>query len=317
MLIGLLRFAMILSILVSVFQVSVAQVANTKEQTSYEILIEKCMTSYQSGNYQAAVSIANELLSQNPHSVVGRICMASSLDELGNINDAIRYFKEAEDLAEQNDHLITIYNRLSHLYAQIHEYNKAIHYNNLLLNLSKSISNKKGQIIALTRLAEVMSTLNRFKESLFYYHRALELEDAPEGKAIIFNAIANIHIWEGKTNEAIIYYKQALDIEQKLNNQAAIAQTMLNLGNAYRVVKEYKISENLLMDAMQKLKEIKDEYWEAIGHRYIAWLYKDLNKKDLALIHLKMAKNFYEKSKQFDEVETIEDEISQLKRARN
>jgi len=297
-------------------QQCLGEAANTKEQSSYEILIEKCMDLYQSGKYEAAISVANELLAKNPNSVVGRICMGSSLDELGNSYDAIRYFKEAEELAEENDHLITIYNRLSDLYAQIREFDKAIYYNNLLLNLSRSIHNKKEQIIALTRLAEIMSESNKFQESLSYYRRALELEDDPAGKAIILNAIANIYVWEEKANEAIVYYKQALDIEQKLNNTIAFAQTMLNLGNAYRIAKEYKKSEDILTDAMQRLKEIKDEYWEAVGHRYIAWLYRDLNKKDVALVHLQMAKTLYEKSHQLEEVESVNEEISQLKNAK-
>ncbi len=283
------------------------------ESSEYSALLEKCMQEFQATHYETAIKTAKEILAKNDKSVVGRICLASSLDELGKKDEAIKIFKEAESLAEENDHLITILNRLGSLFLETNDLQSSLHYNQLYLNLAKATGNKDHEATALSRIGEVFERQNKLNESLIYYKRAIDFCVDSSSKAYIYNNIANVYLRMNNVDEAIRYYSAVLQMEKSGLNQSSIIEALLNLGNAYRIKKDYKKAEGAIREGMERTKGADNPFWEAMGHRYTAWLYLDLKKKENALLHLQVSKDIFEANGYLEQAADVEREIREHK----
>lgn len=281
--------------------------------TEYPALLEKCMKEFEAGEYEKAVITAKEIIKRNEKTVVGRICLGSSYDELNKKQEAIDVLKEAEQFAEEKDHLITIYNRLGSLFLETNNLPMAMQYNQLLLNLAKLSGNRPQETTALIRIGDILTREDNYYDAITYYKRAIDIANDVESKVLALNGLGYAYVMINNLDEAIRSYSMALEHQRKEGNQRSIAESLLNLGNAYRLKGDLKRAEKLLFEGMDKIKDQKDPFWEATGHRYIAWLYMDMNKKEAALLHLQVARDLFESNKYHDYAEEVVREIREFK----
>lgn len=295
-----------------VFFVLGIDMSSAEKPSDYSVLLDKCMREYQNGEYEKAIVTSKEILKQNRSSVVGRICLGSSLDEIGEKENAIKVLREAEQLAEEKDHLITIYNRLGSLFMDLGDMKNAINYNQMLLNIANASSNTKEQVIALMRIGDILSKTGEFENAIAYYTRAVEKATDAESKAVAYSNLASLYLKIDNPDKAVENYLLALDIEKTEGDNKAVGETLLNLGNAYRAKRDYNKAERMLLEGMEKVKGQKNPFWEATGHRYIAWLYIDQKMMDRALVHLKVAKDIFEAHRYMEYAKEVQKELEEM-----
>ena len=64
---------------------------------------------------------------------------------------------------------------------------------------------------------------------------------------------------------------------------------MLNLGDTYRKMKNYKLAEKLLSEGLERVKRVEDSYWEFVGYKYFTYLYYDMRDYKKSLEYAYMA----------------------------
>lgn len=287
--------------------------AAARGSTDYPGLLERCMKEFETGEYEKAVITAKEIIKKNEKSVIGRICLGSSYDELNKKQEAINVLKEAEQLAEEKDHLITIYNRLGSLFLEVNNLSMAMQYNQMLLNLAKLTGNRLQEATALTRIGDILTKEGDYYDAITYYKRAIDIATDVESKVLALNGLGYVYVLLNNPDEAIKYYSTVLEYQKQKGDQRSVAESLLNLGNVYRLKGDLKKAEKLLLEGMEKIKDQKDPFWEATGHRYIAWLYMDMNRRGAALLQLQVAKDLFESNKFYDYAEEVQKEITEFK----
>lgn len=99
----------------------------------------------------------------------------------------------------------------------------------------------------------------RYKESIPYFHKALEnsilIRDSLQ-TAYAYNNLGDVYLVSGNIPLALQYGKQSLQISQQIKNQTAEAYAYTNLGEVYREKGDYKLSLFYLSKAAKINHEI-------------------------------------------------------------
>ncbi len=254
---------------------------------------ERCILEFEGRRFKAALEWGKKALSKDPKNVTALICVGSSYDELGEQQSAIEVFHQAEALAKDPPHLVTIYNRLGSIYRDLGKNQSSITYWLKLLEIAKASQNKRQQIIALVNLGELYSLMEQYEVSISHFRYAMGLGPSQEEKVVIYNAMGLAYIFSGDPKTALDYFNYAMEIEKDLGNTRGVGQSMLNIGNAQREMGLFKESEETLLKGLAILKGSNDLYWEATAYKYLGWLYVDMNKPTEAFKYLEMAVNRY------------------------
>ena len=145
----------------------------------------------------------------------------------------------------------------------MNNFEKAFHFHQLDLQLSKTMGDKIGEAKASGNLGNALKMIGRFEESAEYCNRHLKIaesmnDEVGQGRAL-YN-LGNVYHTKGKhlseqcqqdpgdlsdeakrcLRKAVEYYERNLRLMLKLGDKAAQGRVFGNLGNTYYLLGDFK-----------------------------------------------------------------------------
>ncbi len=170
--------------------------------------------------------------------------------------------------AKDTQHLAPIYNLLGSTYSRKGDLDNALLYFANSLKLYIKLGDKKNKSANYNNIAEILMEKGEFDKALRYFEKSLSLSSEKD-KAPTYNNIALVYDYKKEYAKAMSYYKKALEIYTRYANHQARGTVMLNLGNTYTNIKDFKNAYHYLKEGLKIVKKVGDKYWEAYGYKYL------------------------------------------------
>lgn len=150
------------------------------------------------------------------------------------------------DTTQNADRQIGIIGTLYRFYRDENQYEKAIHYNLLLLQIRKDILKKKGREgdagnftnigVALTQIGDMYYRMGQLDKALEYFHEALAYagKQYMDGAALLYNDLLGVFLDMNKIDSANIYYRKVYELKkQGYKNKEALSHANRNYAQYY------------------------------------------------------------------------------------
>lgn len=209
---------------------------------------------YYKADYDSAIYCWNKALVDYAHlGDIGKTVQIQSnigsvLISQGNYEEALLYFKEAQEILENESQdsttLVKVYNNIGIVFHDLENFEKANDYYNRALKIARQSS-----LV--------------FDEEMLLYN------------------IGNLLVTQNKYQDAIAFYEKSKEI--RIANGIPIGRSLTALGNCYFYIGEYALTEELLLKSVSLLLNSKDEQYLNQSYLYLAKLYKQINQLDKAL----------------------------------
>lgn len=222
--------------------------------------------------YAEALSIARKL--KDKVSQLGYLNNIGLLREnAGNIEETISTFEEVRELAEEMNDVNGELNALHHLiriYSQ--DKNKSeqtIALIERVLDLSKIEKDKKMEMHYNDMKIVFLIGLKKQKEAIEFIKSKLTTKEYQEDKKHILATLTNLGNAYYDLNEldnAQQAYDDALLLAKELSNNSSIAKLLGRLGAIYADKGDLKVSNEKLLNSIDYIKEVNDNY--LLGQQY-------------------------------------------------
>lgn len=199
-------------------------------------------------------------------------------------------------------------------------YKDGDYYNALLLlkEAKKIYENKKKFDDALSiynNLGIMYDKLNQKDSSIYYYKKILYFKDSLKLKnrikfydiqSIACNNISYTYEDQGKIEEAIKYLNKSIEISKKNNLEKNLAQAFYALSTLLSEQKNFEHSKKMLLESISIHEKNEEYYFLGNCYNQMGYIESEMNNKTEVVIdnYLKSL-NFYKKSKIFDALPVI------------
>ncbi|WP_283640132.1 tetratricopeptide repeat-containing sensor histidine kinase [Mesonia mobilis] len=296
-----------------IFLISIVGIAQEENLSQKEILL-KAYFSKDSSDYY--FQQAKNKLYGKSDSIHYQYFKFFKNDELRNKDSTLYYAEKILPFYLKNDSIQNIeyiYERLHYLYKREGVYDKALVYNQKLIDLSEQ-QNKLGKT---SKYLTDKSTLNHdfenFEEGVAIgkdaFLKALKTkENQKENIIYANNAIAiNFDDWH-KPDSAIFYHQKNLDLIKTQEDSLNYGFVFNNLGNTFLKDKKYQEAKKMISLALKRNLEKGNSYNLATNYTNLATIAYQENKNDLAEEYFEEAKKHSDLS---NSIEKIRDVIQQ------
>lgn len=180
------------------------------------------------------------------------------LFDLGKFETALQTFQEALETALTDEQKVDIFNRIGLVYRRLGNYNFALKYLKLSLQIAKEIGNQNQVVMILNDLGETYSLSIEYSVALRYYAQALEISKKFSnlvGMGIALNHLGEIYNLLGLFDQTLNCCQKSLDIFYKLERKSVldkltaqinIALALHNIGEAYLWLGQYNQAREIL-----------------------------------------------------------------------
>ncbi len=187
------------------------------------------------------------------------------------------------------------YNGLGNIADSRGELDKATHYHQQHLELSKELGDRQGEWMALTGLGNVEKSRGRWKEATTYYRQALNvLEDGQDfakftqSRAMLLGNLANVSRYD-KPDEALKLATSALEQFQTLNRPSLMARTLVLIGDIYNTLEQPELALNYHQQGLHLARTCNDPVSESEA-------LKGMGEAQFQMNNPQAAKDWYEQS---------------------
>ncbi len=250
--------------------------------------INDCFNYLAAQDYQDAITAGQQAVNLYPNSFSAHICLGIAYYQTGQFDLALDSLKKAEMYATSRRYLAAAYNWLGMTYDKKGDLDNALFYDEKSLKLAIELGNKKREASDLNNIALIFQEKGEPDKALSYFEKSLSLVSEKD-KATVYNNIAMVYDDKGEYAKAVSYYKKAIAIDTRYGNYRASGIHMLNLGNAYREMKDFNNAYYYLQEGIKMEKKVGDKDWEAMGYQYLCWYYRDKSNNKLAKDYLTKA----------------------------
>lgn len=298
---------------VLIFLISIVGFAQEEKLSQKEILL-KAYFSKDSSDYY--FQQAKKISFSKSDSIHYQYFKFFKNDELRNKDSTLYYAENILPFYLKNDSIQNIeyiYERLHYLYKREGVYEKALVYNQKLIDLSEH-QNKLGKT---SKYLTDKSTLNHdfenFEEGVAIgkdaFQTALKTKENQKANIIYANnAIAiNFDDWD-KPDSAIYYHQKNLDLIKTQEDSLNYGFVFNNLGNTFLKEKKYQEAKKMIFLALKRNLEKGNSYNLATNYTNLATIAYQENKNDLAEEYFEEAKKNSDLS---NSIEKIRDVIQQ------
>jgi tetratricopeptide (TPR) repeat protein len=266
---------------------------------------EDCMNLWNWGDYEGAIKAGKSAIKKDPKYLGGYECLAGVYRSMGKLDFAYETIKKAEKIARNKEDLINVYNEIADTLRDMGKLDDALTYYNKALNLVRNLKDpftkSYKQVFILKDIADVNARKGDLDKALSYYNEALNLETNEISKADIYNNIADVYDKKGDHQKSIEYRQKANRYIEKSMEEGYLdrASAMIEIGNTYKRMKDYKTAEKYILEALNRAKKNEDKEGEANAYIALGDLYKDMGDK-------KRAKEYYQRAyKAFKSLEDL------------
>jgi tetratricopeptide (TPR) repeat protein len=221
----------------------------------------------------------------------GRITMAlgHAYGQIPDYEKSIEYLTEAYEIAQKLEYkqvYALLLSDLGSTYLYLNDYDKAEHY---LTNALKVSTDYNGLIVSYFNLAQLMTSIDKNKEALEYYNKALELAEQAKNsqdEASVYNRLGEFYTYEKDFKKGIYYYEKSMGMFDSTNLYYKTT-CLYGLAEAYFLSNNYKpaLKYCLLSDSASKEGGFGQEI--SRSQKLLSEIYDSLGKPELALKHYK------------------------------
>lgn len=187
-----------------------------------------------------------------------RLCKA------GDLVNGIRFFEEAVKVGTSDERTISaIYSQLGNAYFYLEDFEKALKYHELDVELVKSIGDREAEAKACGNLGNTLKMIDEFDRAAILCKRSQEISKSLndlEGEGRALYNLGNVYHTKGKRmigatdqepgelsddikmclEQAICYYMQNLEIVSMLNDHSSMGRAFGNLGNTHYLLGNFE-----------------------------------------------------------------------------
>jgi len=205
-----------------------------------------------------------------------------------------------------------IYNELGSVYDDLGNKQEALRYFGEALSIPKEVGDRGGEGTTLNNLGKVYDDLGNKQEALRYYGEALsimrEVRDRGREGATL-NNLGKVYNALGDTQEALRYYGEALSIRREVGDRGGEGATLNNLGSVYNALGNKPEALRYFGEALSILREVGDRGGEGGMLHNIGMLFFEQHNYRASLASILLAKTLYE---QVESPSDVEDEVRLL-----
>ncbi len=245
--------------------------------------------------YQKAIEIANQMEDEKLKAYL-KGDMAVVFRRIDDNAKALNLHFQALEWAETAHDtflILTSNNGIGNVYINYNNMPKAIEYFHQSLSLLKNgYKNSLSEAINTNNIGEAWLALGNSDSALYYVHKSYDINShmgSKLGEAICENGLGNIYMYLKDFNKAIDHYIESFKLNTEVGNLIYLADNQLNLGKAYFAIANYKLSEEHLLDALKISQDIGSKSNIVKSLSYLAQLYRNTGKSNLALNFLDQA----------------------------
>jgi PAS domain S-box-containing protein len=220
------------------------------------------------------------------------------LERIANLNFvqkdydlAISYLLKSKDASSKNDKdLASLYNKLGLAYQGKGDYDLAVSFFEKAIALSEKISDKKNKSIYINNEGNAFYDNNDLASAFEQYQKSLIIKkeiNYQEGLAITLHNIGNVYYKQKSSKNAIGYYSQSNQIAQKISLTEIIIENHFGLMQVYKDQQKY----DLALVHLKKYIELKAPYLVGLRTQISQQTNKyELNSNDISLLRKRIRK---------------------------
>lgn len=175
---------------------------------------------------------------------------------LNYLFEAVGYFEEWKDAKKQS----AAYNAIGNINRVEKDYKKSLEYHFRALELREGINYTEGIAGSLNSIGVVYKELENFDSALIYLQKSINKAakgfSPTEHFANTLSHIGSIYIKKRNYSNAKKYYDSAYHIRKSINSKKGTAYSMLELGELYYLIADFKKAENYLLVCVKDAKEV-------------------------------------------------------------
>jgi tetratricopeptide (TPR) repeat protein len=221
---------------------------------------------------------------------------AESLAELGDFEEALRYYDEALQLQrrhrDRRGMSITLMAMGDTYLFRMGRPEPALDAYAQALALKREVRDRKGEPEVLHQMAYARYVQGRIEEAERLYEQVLDLSRKvknrrAEGNAL--NGLGNCRLAQGRPQDALALYEQALSVRKKAKDERGVANTTYNLGRAHLVLGQVERAIEYFTRALALRRQMLDIRAEAETHFDLARASAQVKRFDDAVHHFREA----------------------------
>lgn len=227
--------------------------------------------------------------------LVGTTCMELALEgerlcKAADFKNGVRFFEEAIKVGTNDDRTLSaIYSQLGNAYFYMEDYQKALGYHKLDVELVHNIGDEIAEAKACGNLGNTFKMLGKFDEALVYCRRYYEISrklNDTVGKGRALYNLGNVYHTQGKrmigANEqepgelsndikdslkrAIKCYEDNLEVVSELRDFASMGRAYGNLGNTHYLLGNFELAVENHQKRLELAKQTNDKSAERRAH---------------------------------------------------
>jgi len=202
------------------------------------------------------------------------------------------------------------------------QYDKAINYYKLSLEIRERINDKIGVAASCSNIGSIYFNQGDYVTALDYYYRSLKIEQEIGNKVgeaqtlndigLVFDEIADIDKDSVGYMKALGYYQKSIRVLERTDNKYARAAAYGNMGNSYEYLKDYRKAFYYHEQSLLLRKEINDMQGYAASLGNIGNIYQDIPDSSMLSLGLDPSKRFDYMIKYYGECYKIMEEIGDI-----
>jgi serine phosphatase RsbU (regulator of sigma subunit)/tetratricopeptide (TPR) repeat protein len=222
-----------LSFLLLLFSSSFLSIAQTEQERYTDSLTNIYLTSkHDTDKIQALIYLSEVYYRTNPDTLI-TLCEKA----LKFIDDKLKLKLNAREKEIYIVNKASAYANMAAVYEDKGDLQKSIEYNNIGLNLYKSVNFYNGVSTVLNNLGKLMKIQGEFDAAIELYSESLkyaDLSNNKKGKAYTIGNIGAVHYSNGNYNEALENFIKAKVLHKEVNDIYGLTISLNNIGSVYR-----------------------------------------------------------------------------------
>lgn len=181
-------------------------------------------------------------------------------------------------------------NSIGNIYLSLQQYNLALNEFEKSLDISKELDNKIGIAINYENIGFAQENLLMFDDAIKNYEESLKVNEelnSIRGKIICYNNLSSVYRKKGSFSKALQFIEDIYPIAAEYNSNYYLARTLSNYGGALLKNNNLDEAELKLKEALKVAKKYNIKKSEIISTGFLADLYEQQDKYDLALEYYK------------------------------
>lgn len=245
----------------------------------------------------ATTSTSNSNINQqnSKSALVGATCMELALEgerlcKTGDFKNGVRFFEEAIKVGTNDDRTLSaIYSQLGNAYFYMEDYQKALEYHKLDVELVHNTRDEIAEAKACGNLGNTYKMLGKFDEALVYCRRYYEISNRLNdsvGKGRALYNLGNVYHTQGKRmigasdqepgelsndikdslKRAIKCYEENLGVVRELQDFASMGRAYGNLGNTHYLLGNFELAVENHKKRLELARQTNDKSAERRAH---------------------------------------------------